>query len=79
VLDRHDLSCMRVIRFKHVVQQAPYICNLAGGELGSELCECVGGFVDECIDGELGVLVFHAADLKVVVFDFGVYSLDGGS
>lgn len=78
MLDGHDFARVRVLCFEHVVEQAPYVCDFAGGESRCELCEGVGCFVDEGVDGEFGVLVFDRADFEVVVLDFGVYGLDRG-
>jgi hypothetical protein len=77
VLDGHDFARGRVVGVEHVVEQAPDVCDFAGGKGCGELGERVGGFVDEGVDSEFGELVFDGADFKVVVFDFRIDGLEG--
>lgn len=66
---------MGIVCFEHAVEQAAYVCDLAGRELCRELCKGVGGFVYEGVVCDFRVLVFGRADLEVVVLDFGVHGL----
>lgn len=76
--NRAHLSCPRVVRVKHVIQHAPDVCYLRGREFRSELCETVGGFVDECVEGfARRVLGFLGADFEVVGFELRVDELEG--
>jgi hypothetical protein len=77
VFDGHDLSRGRVVCVEHVIQQASNVGDFAGGKGCGELGEGVGSFVDECVDSEFGMLVFYGADLKIIVFNFGIDDLKG--
>jgi hypothetical protein len=76
VLDGHYLARGRVVCVEHVIEQASYVRDFASGKGRGKLRQGVGGFVNECVDGKFGVLVFHGANLKVVVFDFGIDGLE---
>jgi hypothetical protein len=75
VFDRHDLADGGVVCVEHVVQDASYVCDFAGGKGGCELREVVAGIVDERVYELLADLVARGPDFVVEEGDFRVHGL----